>query len=50
MAKKTPRPEPSLTQGLSPLRTDCPHCGKLTWADYGNRRTVATLLVPAAFF
>jgi transposase-like protein len=43
MAKKTPRPEPSLTQDLSPLSTDCPHCGKLTWADYENRRTVATL-------
>ena len=43
MAKKTPRPEPSLTQDLSPLRADCPHCGELTWADYENRRTVATL-------
>src|SRR5262245_19374160 len=43
MAKKTPRPEPSLTQDLSPLRTDCPHCGRLTWADYTSRRTVATL-------
>src|SRR5262245_25776023 len=43
MAKKTPRPQPSLTQDLSPLRTDCPHCGELTWADYENRRTVATL-------
>jgi hypothetical protein len=43
MAKKTPRPEPSITQDLSPLRTDCPHCGRLTWADYHNRRTVATL-------
>jgi transposase-like protein len=43
MAKKTPRPEPGITQDLSPLRTDCPHCGKLTWADYTGRRTVATL-------
>jgi hypothetical protein len=43
MAKKTPRPEPSLTQDLSPLRSDCPHCGELTWADYENRRAVATL-------
>lgn len=42
MAKKA-RPEPSLTQDHSPLRTDCPHCGELTWADYTNRRTVATL-------
>jgi hypothetical protein len=43
MAKKNPRPEPSLTQDLSPLNSDCPHCGKLTWADYQGRRTVATL-------
>jgi hypothetical protein len=43
MAKKTPRPEPTVTQDLSPLRTDCPHCGRLTWADYTGRRTVATL-------
>jgi Transposase, Mutator family len=43
MAKKTPRPQPSLTQDLSPLRSDCPHCGRLMWADYENRRTVATL-------
>ena len=43
MARKAPRPEPSSTQDLSPLRTDCPHCGRLTWADYSNRRTVATL-------
>jgi hypothetical protein len=42
MAKKA-RTEPSLTQDHSPLRTDCPHCGKLTWADYVSRRTVATL-------
>jgi transposase-like protein len=43
MAKKNPRPEPALTQDLSPLHTNCPHCGKLTWADYESRRTVATL-------
>jgi hypothetical protein len=42
MAKKA-RTEPNLTQDLSPLRTDCPHCGRLTWADYTSRRTVATL-------
>jgi hypothetical protein len=42
MAKKA-RTEPSLTQDHSPLRTDCPHCGGLTWADYTSRRTVATL-------
>ena len=43
MAKKTPRPEPSITQDLSPLRCDCPYCGQLMWADYSNRRTIATL-------
>ena len=42
MAKKASRPEPTITQGLSPLRSDCPHCGRLLWADYANRRTVAT--------
>jgi Transposase, Mutator family len=43
MSRKTPRPEPSLTQDLRPLRDDCPHCGQLMWADYANRRTIATL-------
>jgi hypothetical protein len=43
MAKKMPRPEPTLTHDLRPLRSDCPHCGRLMWADYSNRRTVATL-------
>jgi hypothetical protein len=43
MAKKTPRPEPTITQDLCPLRCDCPHCGQLMWADYSNRRTIATL-------
>jgi hypothetical protein len=43
MAKKSPRPEPTVTQDLSPLRTNCPHCGRGTWADYSSRRTVATL-------
>jgi transposase-like protein len=42
MAKKA-RTEPSLIQDHSPLRTGCPRCGKLTWADYTSRRTVATL-------
>ncbi len=43
MAKKASRPEPTITQRLSPLRSDCPHCGRPMWADYANRRTVATL-------
>jgi hypothetical protein len=44
MAKKASRPEPTITQDLSPLRSDCPHCGRLMWADYANRRTIATLV------
>jgi hypothetical protein len=43
MTRKTRRPEPSLSQDLRPLRDDCPHCGQLMWADYSNRRTIATL-------
>jgi mutator family transposase len=43
MAKTACRREPTLTHDLRPLRTDCPHCGQLMWADYANRRTVATL-------
>jgi Transposase, Mutator family len=43
MTRKTRRPEPSLIEDLRPLRDDCPHCGRLMWADYSNRRTIATL-------
>jgi Transposase, Mutator family len=43
MAKTARRRVPTLTHDLQPLRTDCPHCGQLMWADYANRRTVATL-------
>jgi hypothetical protein len=43
MAKTASRREPTITRDLQPLRTDCPHCGQLMWADYANRRTVATL-------
>jgi Transposase, Mutator family len=43
MAKTVSRPEPTITHDLRPLRSDCPHCGRLMWADYCNRRTVATL-------
>jgi hypothetical protein len=43
MAKTAARPEPTITRDLQPLRTDCPRCGLLMWADYANRRTVATL-------
>jgi Transposase, Mutator family len=43
MARKVSRPEPTITHDLRPLRTDCPHCGRALWADYTNRRTIATL-------
>jgi hypothetical protein len=43
MAKKASRPEPTVTKDLSPLRLNCPACGQRMWADYVNRRTVATL-------
>src|SRR5262245_55687519 len=43
MAKRVSRPEPTLTKDLRPLRRHCPHCGARLWADYANRRTVATL-------
>ena len=42
MARRTPRPEPTRTTDLRPLRRHCPHCGQHLWADYTNRRTVAT--------
>jgi hypothetical protein len=43
MARKAPRPEPSRTEHLRPLHTDCAACGKPMWADYSNHRTVTTL-------
>jgi hypothetical protein len=43
MAKRLSRPEPTVTKDLRPLRVNCPHCGERMWADYANRRTVATL-------
>jgi hypothetical protein len=43
MAKRVPRPEPTITRDLRPLRRNCPRCGARLWADYANRRTVATL-------
>jgi hypothetical protein len=35
--------EPTITRDLTPERTDCPHCGRPTRADYANRRTLHTL-------
>jgi hypothetical protein len=43
MSRKAPRPQPTSTEYLQPLHTDCPHCQRPLWADYSNRRTVATL-------
>ena len=43
MAKRTSRPEPTITRELCPLRSHCPACGHKMWADYANRRTIATL-------
>jgi transposase-like protein len=43
MARRTPRPQPTLFQDLQPLRCNCPACGNKMWTDYTNRRTIATL-------
>jgi Transposase IS66 family len=43
MARKVSRPEPALTQHLQVLYAHCPECRHRMWADYCNRRTVATL-------
>src|SRR5262249_59682207 len=43
MARKAARPAPRVTEHLTPLTQDCPACGHRLWADYRNRRTVATL-------
>ena len=43
MARKAPRPDPTSTEHLRPMHTDCPACGKPMWADYCNRRSVTTL-------
>src|SRR4051794_37016422 len=46
MARTTPRPEPTRTEHLHLVQPDCPACGKPLWADYCNRRSVATLTGP----
>ena len=43
MAKKAKTAVPAVTHQLRPQRSDCPGCGRLMWADYAARRTVATL-------
>src|SRR5437763_12444930 len=44
MARKVSRPEPTHTEHLEVLYRRCPDCQVPMWADYCNRRTVATLL------
>ena len=43
MARREARPEPGSEKTLRTLRKRCPECGGRMWADYDNRRTVATL-------
>src|SRR3954470_16767638 len=44
MARKVSRPEPTHLEHLQVLYRHCPDCQVAMWADYCNRRTVATLL------
>lgn len=43
MARKVARPPAALTHRLDVVTVDCPACQKRMWADYCNRRTVASL-------
>jgi transposase-like protein len=43
MVKKAKTAAPAATHELRPERRDCADCGRLMWADYAARRTVATL-------
>jgi hypothetical protein len=43
MARKTPRPNPTLHVTLAPLTNACPACAAPLLLDYYNRRTVTTL-------
>ena len=43
MARRTPRPQPTLFRDLQPLRCPCPACGTTLGTDSTNRRTLATL-------
>jgi hypothetical protein len=43
MARTVARPEPTRNEHLQPWFTHCTTCGKRLWADYKNRRTIATL-------
>jgi hypothetical protein len=43
MARRTPRPEATLTTTLTPLRQTCEQCGNHLWVAYHSRRKVMTL-------
>jgi hypothetical protein len=43
MARRMGRPSAAKTERLETVRVECPECGRKMWADYCNRRTVATL-------
>ena len=43
MAKTACRPQPVIFKDLSPLRQNCPACGRRMWLDYTNHRTLVTL-------
>jgi hypothetical protein len=43
MSKKAKAAAPAATRELRPERRECADCGKLMWADYAARRSVATL-------
>src|SRR3954452_8861340 len=44
MARTVSRPEPTHIEHLAVLYQNCPDCQQPMWADYCNRRTLATLL------
>ena len=41
--RRTPRPQPTRVQFLTPVTIDCPECHRRIHADYNNFRTVTTL-------
>jgi hypothetical protein len=43
MARKAARPQPTHSEHLQPWFAHCTACGRRLWADYRNRRTIATL-------
>ena len=43
MARMRSGPEPTREESLDSVLQDCAVCGRHMWADYENRRTIATL-------